>query len=178
VATRPDRMDEQWRVAMFALTNMFLKTYRLFSQEDQLSPTAILICSTVAVANVQKLMRERTVPAEYAGTQLLPREWVVPISRSAIAAATGLPRETVRRQVAQLVAQGRLAEDPRGGITAPSGFLAQECCAAALEPLMTDFARTAEALLRAGVIEAQERPQQPATTIAPRLRVVSQTVAG
>ena len=180
VVTNPTRGAEQWRVAMFALTNMFVKMYRMFSLEDELGPTAILIYTTVSVANVQKLMRERHIAPEHAGLGDVPRGMIVPISRSAVAAATGLPRETVRRQVAQMIELGMLQEDPRGGIVTAPDFAAAQGLEKMLEPLLTDFARTTEALLRAGVLEAQASraappAMAPAATVAgaPLLRAVS-----
>ena len=118
-----------------------------------MGPSVLLIYVTVCVGNIQKLMRERNVPREFIATAVLPREWVVPMSRSAIAAATGLPRETVRRHVGQLIEHGLLIEDPRGGVTIVPGAIQDRGYEPLLEKLLTEFARTTEALLRAGVIE-------------------------
>lgn len=155
VATVPGQVGAQWRTAMFALTNLFLALQRTLSGHENLSPAVILIYCTVSVGNIQKLMRERVVPEEYTATAILPREWVVPMSRSAIAAATGLPRETVRRHVANLIAGGMLVEDPRGGVTVPPGVIQKQGLEPLLETMLVEFTRTAEALLRAGVIEVQ-----------------------
>ena len=109
VATVPDRMAAHWRAAIVPLLNLFLAMHRILSEHEGMSPSVMLIYVTVCVGNIQKLMRERSVPADYTATAVLPREWVVPMSRSAIAAATGLPRETVRRHVAHLI-DARLAD--------------------------------------------------------------------
>jgi len=146
-------MAENWRVAMSALANLFLTTHRTFSAPSGIGPTELLIYITVSVANVQKLMRERTIPGDFAATAILPREWVVPISRNAIATASGLPRETVRRHVIKMVAAGLLMEDERGGVTPPPGMIQDRGLEPMLEALLTDFARTAETLLRIGVID-------------------------
>lgn len=155
VATNPVKMAENWRVAMTALTNLFLTLHRTMTEAAPIGPTELLIYITVSVANVQKLMRERVIPECYAATEILPREWVVPISRNAIATASGLPRETVRRRVAAMIETGMLIEDPRGGVTVPVGVIKDRGYEPLLEAMMTDFARTAEALLRIGVIEIQ-----------------------
>ena len=152
VITVPERMADQWRVAMFPLINLFLATHRSFALHKGCSPTVVLIYATVAVGNIQKLMRARVVPAQHAGTATLPRDLVVPLSRSAIAAATGLPRETVRRHVARMIADGLLADDPRGGVTMVPGAIGTLDLTPLLEPLLTELARTTEALSRAGVI--------------------------
>lgn len=152
VATVPETMASQWRVAMFSLINLFLSTHRAFTGHEGWSPSVVLIYCTVSVGNIQKLIRERSVPPEYSATAVLPREWVVPMSRSAIAAATGIPRETVRRHVTQMIADGLLVEDPRHGVTVVPGMIQDHGFEPLLETLMTEFARTTEALLRVGVI--------------------------
>lgn len=154
VETNGERAAQNWRVVSFALTNLFLTTHNAYNSGAlKFSPVELQICLTIAVANVQKLMRERTVPLELSATQVLPREWVVPISRNAIASATGLPRETVRRHVEKLIERGILIEDPRGGVTPPPGMIERFGIAGQLEPMLTEFARTAEQLIRLGVLE-------------------------
>ena len=156
VVSNPLKMAENWRVAMSALANLFLTTHRTLAEATAVGPTELLIYVTVSVANIQKLMRERNIPAGFAGTEILPREWVVPMSRNAVATASGLPRETVRRHVAQMIAAGLLIEDPRGGVTVPIGVIKNPGLEPLLETLLTDFARSAEVLLRSGVIEIRK----------------------
>lgn len=152
VTTNTTKMAENWRVAMTALCNQFLTMHRAVSGTACLGPTETLIFLTISVANVQRLMRERAIPAEMCGTAPLPREWVVPISRNAIASATGLPRETVRRQVAKMIERGILVEDPRGGVTPPPDIIATVGLEPILEGLMTEFTRTMEILCRTGML--------------------------
>ncbi len=155
VATVPARMADHWRTAMFSLINLFLAMHRTLAGHENLNPSVLLIYCTVSVGNIQKLMRERNIPPEYTATAVLPREWVVPMSRSAIAAATALPRETVRRHVSQMIEAGLLVEDPRGGVTIVPGAIQDRGFEPLLEALATEFARTCEALFRAGVIEVK-----------------------
>lgn len=150
----PDKMAANWRIAMFAVSNMFLSINRAFlSTEHDISPSELLIFLTVCVGNVQKLMRERSISEDFTATSVLPREWVVPMSRNAVASATGLPRETARRQVQKLIDRGFLVEDERGGVTPPPGVIDILGLGPMLEPALTEFNRTAEVLYRAGVIE-------------------------
>lgn len=156
VVSVPGRMADHWRPAMFALVNLFLSMHRTLAEHEGMSPTVLLIYCTVSMGNIQKLMRERgSVPAEYNATAVLPREWVVPISRSAIAAATGLPRETVRRHVAQMIESGLFVEDPRGGVTVVPGMIQDRGFEPLLESLLVEFTRTTESLMRADVIEVK-----------------------
>lgn len=155
VVTRPDQLMANWRIVVFGIGKLFLTLQDAMSRESGMNPNELLIYITVSVANVQKLMRERTIPAEFYASGVLPREWVVPISRNAIASATGLPRETVRRQVGKMIASGLLMEDERGGVTPPVGVLQSLVMAPMLESLVAEFARTAEQFLRVGVIDVR-----------------------
>lgn len=152
VTTNPGKVSDNWRVGMTALCNQFLTMHHALSERSGMGPTELLIYLTVTVANVQRLMRQRAIPPEYCGTAPLPREWVVPISRNAIASASGLPRETVRRHVGKMIERGQLIEDERGGVTPPPDVVETSGAEPVLEPLLTEFARTTELLMRFGVI--------------------------
>jgi len=86
---------------------------------------AILIYWSVVVASVGRYLRNdgQTQLIEIGGGPL-PEGEHHPVSARAIAEATGLPRETVRRKIAALVADGHLAQDSRGVRTRP-GLLDQ-----------------------------------------------------
>jgi hypothetical protein len=86
---------------------------------------AILIYWSVVVASVGRYLRsvDQVKLIEGGGAPLPPEEHH-PISARAIAEATGLPRETVRRKIAALVADGFLAQDSRGVRSVP-GLLEQ-----------------------------------------------------
>jgi len=86
---------------------------------------AILIYWSVVVASVGRLLRnDDQVKLIEGGGGPLPPEEHHPVSARAIAEATGLPRETVRRKIATLVNDGYLAQDSRGVRTVP-GLLDQ-----------------------------------------------------
>lgn len=155
VVTNPAKIDENWRVAVCSLMNLYLTMQRTMAASTPGGPTELLIYATVAVANVQRLMRERNIPKHLMGTDPVPREWVVPISRNAVATASGLPRETVRRHVARMIEAGLLVDDPRGGVSLPSGVIQQRNLEPFLEGMLTNFARSVDELLRIGVIQVQ-----------------------
>lgn len=86
---------------------------------------AVLIYWSVVVASVGRLLRnDDQIRLIESGGAPLPEEDHHPVSARAIAEATGLPRETVRRKIAALVADGHLAQDSRGVRTRP-GLLDQ-----------------------------------------------------
>jgi hypothetical protein len=81
---------------------------------------AILIYWSVAIASVGRILRSDDLNMLIESGGPLPEEAHHPVSARAIAEATGLPRETVRRKIAVLVAAGHLAQDSRGVRTIPA----------------------------------------------------------
>jgi hypothetical protein len=81
---------------------------------------AILIYWSVAIASVGRILRSDDLNLLMESGGPLPGEAHHPVSARAIAEATGLPRETVRRKIAALVAAGHLAQDSRGVRTLPA----------------------------------------------------------
>ena len=107
---------------------------------------AILIYWSVIVASVGRLLRnEDQVKLIEGGGQPLPPEEHHPISARAIAEATGLPRETVRRKIAALVADGFLAQDSRGVRTIP-GLLDQRDNGAFMSLASREIKRMAQSM--------------------------------
>ena len=107
---------------------------------------AILIYWSVVVASVGRYLRndDQVKLIESAGAPLAPEEHH-PVSARAIAEATGLPRETVRRKIAALVADGFLAQDSRGVRTIP-GLLDQRGNGAVIGLASREIKRMAHAM--------------------------------
>jgi hypothetical protein len=80
---------------------------------------AILIYWSVALASIGRYLRSDDLATLIESGGPLPEEAHHSVSARAIAEATGLPRETVRRKIAHLVAEGHLAQDSRGVRTFP-----------------------------------------------------------
>jgi len=80
---------------------------------------AILIYWSVAMASVGRILRSGELTVMIGGGGPLSVDSHHSVSARAIAEATGLPRETVRRKIAAMVADGHLAQDSRGVRTFP-----------------------------------------------------------
>ena len=107
---------------------------------------AILIYWSVVVASVGRYLRnDDQIKLIEGGGQPLPEEEHHPVSARAIAEATGLPRETVRRKIAALVAGGYLAQDNRGVRTLP-GLLDQRSNGAFVTLASREIKRMAHAM--------------------------------
>lgn len=81
----------------------------------------VLVLLTVASASSGKYLRDYGV-LEALGTDPLPGHMHRPTSGRSIAESTGLPRETVRRRLNALVADGRILRDERGFRTVSGGM--------------------------------------------------------
>jgi hypothetical protein len=102
--------------ARFLLGRHFLEEMHMLSGPLRLDPSMILIAETVAIGTMERSMPRNGQRMDGIATR--PR----PMSRRAIALATGLPRETVRRRLVRLVELGLLREEP-GGIACSDSFI-------------------------------------------------------
>ena len=85
---------------------------------------SMLIYLVIASTGIQNLMNAPEQFAPYASvTTIVPIELQHPVTRSAIARATGLARETVRRKVAAMIDSGLLTTDDRGRLFLTPGIL-------------------------------------------------------
>ncbi len=81
----------------------------------------VIVFMTVAAASTSRHLRDPAV-LDYVDHEPLPDHLHRPTSGRAVAQASGLPRETVRRRIDQLVKSGLLTRD-HGGVRTSSGLL-------------------------------------------------------
>jgi hypothetical protein len=110
------RLPERADLARFLIGRHFLEEIHMLAGPQRLDPAMILIAETVAIGTMERSMPRAGHRTD--GQQPRPR----PMSRRAIALATGLPRETVRRRLARLVELGLLKEEA-GGIACSDSFI-------------------------------------------------------
>ena len=96
--------------AMEILLRILRKAVDCYPDDDL---ETILIVLTVAAASTGQHLRDLAV-LDLVADEPLPDHLHRPISGRAIAEASGLPRETVRRRLESLVASGRLIREPSG----------------------------------------------------------------
>ena len=159
-AVDPDALRRHCPLVAYVLAEHFLAAQRLACERLALDPTQFTIYATIVSGNSQRAMRDAGAFQEDG----LPP--LVPVSRRAIAAATGLARETVRRQVQHLVENG-FAEAVDGGVVVRLTSESLAGIQETTEGALTSFVRAANMLLRFEVIE----PRSPA---APRRILVTQ----
>ena len=140
------RLIERGDYARFLLGRHFLEEIHMLSGPQRLDPAMILIAETVLIGSMERGMPRPGLRSD--GTPPKPR----PMSRRAIALATGLPRETVRRRLARLVELGLLKEEG-GGIACADGFL-RDGRADMLGEMLSRHVVLTNQLIAEGLIEA------------------------
>jgi hypothetical protein len=148
-------LSKQARLAVFALINSFLAQQRTLSEYLDLRPTHALVYLTVAVASIQRYVRRPDLDEKYRGVEPLPNDALGSISRRAIASATGLPRETARRIINDLLGSGYLREVDGGAVTSRVAELVPERTQTYLLALAKETSRLVDELAKLGVIVAR-----------------------
>jgi hypothetical protein len=146
--TEPDSSDVPWDfrrrsvVAIEALLRILhhaLETY-----DGDLDDLVIYLA--VVSASVGAAARDADLAASPPKGRV-PARYYRGVSRRAIAASTGLPRETVRRRIASFVERGLLIEHG-AHVRAPEGLLERADHRAFARQLIQEFQRTASQLSR------------------------------
>jgi hypothetical protein len=120
-------------------------------------PAKLLVFLVINIASVQRVMRDPAFPDGWRGTTQLPPDVIGYVSRRAIAAATGLPRENVRRIVAELIAEDRLWIGPRGTVANRAGILESQPVIDALQAMLVEHARITQMMIDAGAVTAEAK---------------------
>ncbi len=121
-----DRISRS-RAVGFHSVEYLLRTLRNLGPVFKYDYESAIIALSVTMGNVQHLVNTPEVLEPYADlSTIIPAELQRPVTRLSITRATGLPRETVRRKVAALIAAGVLIKDERGGVRLTPGALTAE----------------------------------------------------
>jgi hypothetical protein len=149
------------RLCGLAVLNHFLSTHLVLAEHLRLHPVELLILIATTTGNVQRAMRAHGLPQEMRGSDSLPPELVVPMSRRAIARITGIPTETVRRHVDSMVERGILVSEPKG-IRAPNR-LDEPWTTPAMLRLLESHADCTERLIALQVLSPSQTSTPPPT---------------
>jgi hypothetical protein len=139
-------VEEGFRLKAVIAAESFLRMLRsateLYGDLDGLAIYLAVLSAGVAAAS-----RDAEAMRLYSGAAPLPDQYHRPISRRAIAASTGLSRETTRRKIARLIADGHLVEDDNG-VRGRSNILLERDNLTFAKGLLAEFERTTERLAR------------------------------
>lgn len=147
-----DPIEPGFRIqALFAVEGFLRLLREAVDRYGDLESFAVYLA--VLAANAGNVSRDPELAARFGGSRPIPREYLRPVSRRAVALSTGLSRETARRKLAQLVADGHLI-DEAGGLRAPETVLAQRGNLDYARLLVSEFLRTSERIRRVNPDEA------------------------
>lgn len=116
--------------------------------------SAMVLLAIVAVS-AEKLTRVDLPSDQRALRDVVDDDALAACNISSVAAATGFNRETTRRYVNRLVDEGILVRTKRGSVRFVRGFVQRRATAELLGVQLEAFARTADELLRIGVLRVQ-----------------------
>jgi hypothetical protein len=140
------------RVIAYFVREFFLKSSERMSKVFAHDYESAVLFLTISNHNAQKVMTEPALRDRYASDAVtIPPEHIVPVSRMALARATGLPRETVRRKVARLMAKGWV-EEHKGGLCVRPDINRDARYAAAVESQRRNLRRMFDALSSSGAL--------------------------
>lgn len=151
-----EEITANFRASGYAITNCFVNQQRIWMETLKMDPATLLIYMVIALAGVQKLTRQLNIPEHMKGFEPLPPELVGTISRRAVAAASGMPRETVRRIIVELLESGRLVKSGRNAVRLPSDNARTEGFMGVPSLLMVETMRMIDELQRLGVLVDRE----------------------
>jgi hypothetical protein len=116
-----------------------------------------MIAVAVAAITTERLTRIKLSDEQMDLDYPLPRELYGRCSVQAVAQATGLNRETARRKINNLVERGLLEKSGPRSIMFREGFPQEQIVAELIDDQLEAFRRTAEALVRDGVLDGPAR---------------------
>ncbi len=135
-------MPKNFRLKGLIVCEALLRLCRLITDHFDCDIECFECYLAVVSANVGRLMRS---PGPIDDARPPSDEERLPVSRRAIAASVGLPRETVRRKVMELVEKGHLVE-VRGGLKAVAPVIEHADNLQILLGALRTFERTAAEL--------------------------------
>lgn len=155
IALDNEQAQARSRVAAHRIISMLLRVFSSWRDVTGGHDETLVLMAVIAITG-DRLMGQGA-PSEFSDmANVVPQELLGRCNISSIAAATGLNRETARRVVNRLIERGSLQRTngrdiqfSPGRIQGPNGKLLSK-------KQMEDFVRTANALIRDGVLVVRE----------------------
>ena len=153
------------RAISYFVTEFILRSAESISQLYDHDYEMAIIFMTISNRGAERVMNDPKLREQYSSyTETIPPEHALLISRMALARATGLPRETVRRKVAKLIEMGWVIE-LADGLRARPDLNRHSNYIGAVEPLAQNLRRLFTMLLAIGAFNTmpstapEARPQ-------------------
>lgn len=145
-------LDATARLASYAIINGQLAMLAILRETLDLPPAKLVVFLTVATASVQRHVRRTDLSQQERGSGPMTEDDLGMISGRAVAEATGMPRETVRRMLVELVAEGLLMRRTQGRVSVAKS-LGDPGMMRLLRSLVDEQLRVLERLRQLGVLQ-------------------------
>ena len=146
------------RLAAHRLISMRLRLLELWRDVTGGHEEALILMAVIAITG-DRLTRIDASPELRNMAHPVPRTLLGKCNISSLAAATGLNRETARRVINRLIERGILERSPHRSIHFTAGRMQGRNAYRISEIQLEEFVRTANALMRDGVLTYQ--PESP-----------------
>jgi hypothetical protein len=133
--------EDELRTLAYAMVNSFVAQHAILSTALAMRPAKLLVYLVIVAATAQKVMREPDASDAFRAGAKIPPEKLGQISRRAIATATGIPHENVRRIVNELIAEELVMIAPSRGVRNTGGNLQNARLVDALKQLFAEHLR-------------------------------------
>lgn len=155
LAINEEQASSKSRVAAHRIISMRLRLQQLWLEVAGGHEAALVVMAVVAITG-DRLMRLNVTPELKNMANPVPRALLGKCNISSIAEATGLNRETARRVINRLIGRGILERGADRSIHFRAGRMQGPNAYKISEVQLEEFVRTANALLREGVIVFEE----------------------
>ncbi|MQT11176.1 hypothetical protein [Segnochrobactrum spirostomi] len=154
IALNSERYDKISRIFAYHFSDFVLRFWQTYVGVVGNDLQKVIIFHTISLATAPIVANNPDALGEFASLRLaLPAEMQVPCSALSVAEATGLPRETTRRKIKEMVADKLLQEDPRGGYRLAAGVLQRPEIVAIFEHNVRSLVRFANASVTLGALQ-------------------------
>jgi len=154
IVVDPDQASAKSRIVAIRMALLTLRCMEKWRRDVRDYDSAMILVAVVAIT-AERLIRGGLDEEMQSLETALPRERLGRCNISSIAAGTGLNRETARRKVNELVAGGYLVRTDGGGVEFAPGLLQEPATIELVRSQLEAVARTANALIRDGVLRMQ-----------------------
>lgn len=161
----PDSFARRERLVAYEIGNTLLMLNFELQQRFGLRAAQYQIFLLIVLSTVQRFARTHGPDEGWFDRTPLPPEASGSISRRRIAETLGIPQETVRRAVADLLARGMIVERRRGCLSTTGGTLARLSEDALPERMAHRFLSVSNNMIRLGAAEIAEPAMTPATKV-------------
>lgn len=114
--TMADDVPPFTRPAAFAAAELVLDLFYIITKRYELDLEAIWILTVIGHETMRPWILDPALAKKHMTDAQVPEEVRGSISRLMVADRTGLPRETVRRRIAELCETGLIARDDKGNV--------------------------------------------------------------